>query len=213
MWLKILRKDFAVYGKFILIGYLAQLLFSVIMVTYADDDSWRPFIFIGCIQISIVVLFYLVFEKMTKYDLLFFSLPLTKKQIVFSKYSTSIIITVVGLFLWYAAASILYSTLNSVPQDFYKFDSMKTVIVIAVFFSFFISLFAPLAIKIKHYYYLIIPMIIIAYLYVKGIEQSGIFDSSHYSTMALLIASVLIIIPIVVSFYISVQLINKQDTA
>lgn len=211
MLLKILKKDFLAYWIFFLVGFAAQLMLSSVMIIYGRDDSWRPFIFIGCVQVSTVILFFLLYEKLRKYDKILLSLPVTKNHYLLSKYAGSLILAVFGSVLWYLAASYIYSTFDSVPADFYKYNNLKTISVMAVFFSLFISLFVPLTIKIKQVFILIIPLILIAYIYVKGAENLKFGSHNDIEIIAVLFSIIIISVPLVISYFTSIRILKNMD--
>jgi hypothetical protein len=209
----ILRKDLLAYWMFILLGFVAQLTLSTVMIIYGRDDSWRPFVFIGCVQIATVILFFLLYEKIRSYDKIVYSMPVTRRQIINSRYVGSMVIAIFGLILHYSVASYIYTSFDNVPTDFRQFESFTTLSVIALFFSFFISLFVPLALKIKQFVIIIVPLIIIAYLYVKAAEKLKFYGDSEFNLHPIIFLIVMLIVPMVVSYFISLKLINDMDLA
>jgi hypothetical protein len=210
---KILRKDLLAYWMFIMLGFTAQLTLSTVMIIYGRDDSWRPFIFIGCVQIATIILFFLLYEKIKGFDNIIFSMPLTRRTVINARYTGSIIIAIFGLILHYSVASYIYANFDTVPTDFRLYESFRTVSVIAIFFSFFISIFVPLTIRIKQFIILIVPLIIIAYLYVKAAEKLKFYGDLEFNLMSILFMLVMLILPLVISYFTSLKFINDMDLA
>jgi len=95
---KLLFKDLKVFGRNILLFTLFWLIISDVMITFGED-SWRPYIFIGMVQLSVIIGYYAVFDKIRKGEVLIGSLPTTRTSIVISRYLSAVSIAALGIFV------------------------------------------------------------------------------------------------------------------
>ena len=143
---KLLLKDVKVFGMNILLFTLFWLIISDVMITFGED-SWRPYIFIGMVQISIIIGYYAVFDKIRKGEVLIGSLPTTRTSIVVSRYLSAVSIAALGIFVWFINAYSLKSISASTPGDFYLNFRSYSLFFVTAYLTIFISIFIPVVIK------------------------------------------------------------------
>ena len=143
---KLLLKDVKVFGKNILLFTLFWLIISDLMISLGED-SWRPYIFIGMVQISIIIGYYAVFDKLRKGEVLIGSLPTTRTSIVIARYLSAASIAVLGIFVWLINAYILESFSANTPGDFYLNFRPYSLFFVTAYLVIFISIFIPVVIK------------------------------------------------------------------
>lgn len=143
---KLLLKDLKVFGRNILLFTLFWLIISDVMISL-NEDSWRPYIFIGMVQISIIIGYYAVFDKLRKGEVLIGSLPTTRTSIVLSRYLSTLSIAALGILVWFINAYILESVSASTPDDFYLNFRPASFFFVTTYLLFFISIFIPVIIK------------------------------------------------------------------
>jgi hypothetical protein len=143
---KLLFKDVKVFGRNILLFTLFWLIISDVMITFGED-SWRPYIFIGMVQISVIIGYYTVFDKIKKGEILIGSLPTTRTSIVVSRYLSAVSIAALGIFVWFINAYSLKSISASTPGDFYLNFRSYSLFFVTAYLTIFISIFIPVVIK------------------------------------------------------------------
>jgi hypothetical protein len=143
---KLLFKDIKVFGKNILIFTLFWVIISNVMITFGED-SWRPYIFIGMVQISVIIGYYAIFDKIRKGEVLISSLPTTRTSIVIARYLSALSIAALGIFVWFINAYILDSISTNTPEDFYLIFRPYSLFFVAAYLAIFISIFVPVVIK------------------------------------------------------------------
>ncbi len=143
---KLLLKDVKVFGKNIIIFTLFCLIISDVMITFGED-SWRPYIFIGMIQISGIIGYYAVFDKIRKGEVLIGSLPTTRTSIVISRYLSTVSIAALGIFVWCINAYILEAVTANTPGDFYLNFRPYSLFFVTAYLAIFISIFIPVVTK------------------------------------------------------------------
>lgn len=145
MILNLVLKDIKVHWKTIFIWYLFWLVMDSLIITTIDNESWIPYISIGCVQISLLIGIYFFQERMSKRELFTGSLPVTRQAIIHSKYITSACIALTGLMLGYLNATALNTIFKSAPPDYYLFQSPYVILIVMLYFSLLVSLFLPIA--------------------------------------------------------------------
>jgi ABC-type Na+ efflux pump permease subunit len=95
-------------------------------------------------QISFVIGYYLMSEKMHRGELLICSLPVSRTAIMRAKYLAASLIAIGGMALWFLYACLLNFIFTDLPGNFHLFTNPMVIIVILFYFSFFISAFVPL---------------------------------------------------------------------
>ena len=143
---KLLLKDLKVFGRNILLFTLFWLIISDVMISLGED-SWRPYIFIGMVQISIIIGYYVVFDKIRKGEVLIGSLPTTRTSIVISRYLSTISLATLGILVWFINAYVLKEISDSTPGDFYVHFRPYSLFFVTAYLVIFISIFIPVVIK------------------------------------------------------------------
>ena len=143
---KLLLKDLKVFGRNILLFSLFWLIISDVMISLGED-SWRPYIFIGMVQISIIIGYYAVFDKIRKGEVLIGSLPTTRTLIVISRYLSTLSIAALGILVWFINAYVLKGISDSTPGDFCVHFRPYSLFFVTAYLALFISIFMPVVIK------------------------------------------------------------------
>ena len=134
-------KDARVFGKSLLIATLLFLVMDNFFITI--DTSWETFVLLCTGQISYIMAFYSIQEKMKKGDLLICSLPLKRSSIVLSRYLTCSFIAVIGILICCLDAVCVNSIFISTPDDLDLFINPYVLFIITFYLSLFISIFIP----------------------------------------------------------------------
>lgn len=143
---KLLFKDVKVFGRNISLFTLFWLIISDVMISLVED-SWRPYIFIGMVQVSFIIGYYTVFDKIRKGEVLIGSLPTTRTSIVISRYLSTVSIAALGIFVWFINAYFLKSIAANTPGDFYLNFRPYSLFFVTAYLAIFISIFIPVVIK------------------------------------------------------------------
>ena len=143
MILNLMIKDVRAFGKTTL--KLTVLSLTVIsLFSFISEHSWFIYKIMAAGQISFLIGFYLMSEKMHRGELLICSLPVTRKTIIRGKYLAAALMALGGMVLWFLFAYLFNSIFTNTPGDFHLFTNLIIIFFILFYFSFFISVFVPL---------------------------------------------------------------------
>jgi ABC-type Na+ efflux pump permease subunit len=95
-------------------------------------------------QISFVIGYYLMSEKMHRGESLICSLPVTRTMIIRGKYLAASLIAIGGMTLWFLYACLLNFIFQDLPGNFQLFTNPMVIFAMLFYFSFFISAFVPI---------------------------------------------------------------------
>lgn len=141
--LTLLLKDLRAFGKSLL--KITALSFIVIsLFIFLNEGSWFIYIMMAAGQISFIIGYYLMSEKMHRGELLICSLPVTRTAIMRAKYLAALLIAIGGMALWFLYACLLNSIFTDLPGNFHLFTNPMVIFFILFYFSFFISAFVPI---------------------------------------------------------------------
>ena len=141
MILKFIIKDLKAYKKLIIGGYFAHLLMgSVFTFRYYP---WHVYTMYGYLVIAFISSFYLFGEKKRAAEILTVTLPGSRSTIVMARYLTSIIIAVLGIFLWLLNAYISEFIYADAMTHFHQIAKPKVLLMALLFISIQISIFLP----------------------------------------------------------------------
>jgi len=139
----LIMKDVKAFGKSILkitvLSLIVNMLFS-----FFNEHSWFIYIVMAAGQISFIIGYYLMGEKMRRGEILICSLPVTRTTIIRGKYLAASLIAIGGMTLWFLYVCILNSIFTDTPGDFHLFTNPIVIFFILFYFSFFISVFFPI---------------------------------------------------------------------
>jgi hypothetical protein len=135
--LKNVIKDISQFKQHILLILLADVLFALFMALNTNDQSWRLYILNGSGLISGVVIFYLYFDWNYKNDILTNSLPVSRTEIIITKYLISFAIVLTGSFIFYFFAAFFNQ--DAKFHDYFLFTSPTILILLAYYHIFLIS--------------------------------------------------------------------------
>ena len=143
MLLNLIIKDIRAYGKSILKITVLSLMVNTLF-SFFNEHSWFIYIVMAAGQISFIIGYYLMGEKMRRGEILICSLPVTRATIIRGKYLAASLIAIVGMMLWFSCAYLLNSIFTNTPGDFHLFTNPFVIFFILFYFSFFISVFFPI---------------------------------------------------------------------
>ena len=139
----LLLKDARAFGKSLLKITVLSLIVITLFV-FLNEGSWFIYIVMAAGQISFVIGFYLMSEKMHQGELLICSLPVTRTMIIRGKYLAALLIAIGGMALWFLYACLLIFIFTDLPGNFHLFTNPMVIFFILFYFSFFISAFVPI---------------------------------------------------------------------
>ena len=139
----LLLKDVRAFGRSLLKITLLSLIVITLFV-FLNEGSWFIYIVMAAGQISFVIGYYLMGEKMHRGESLICSLPVTRTMIIRGKYLAASLIAIGGMTLWFLYACLLNSIFTDLPGNFQLFTNPMVIFAMLFYFSFFISAFTPL---------------------------------------------------------------------
>jgi hypothetical protein len=143
MILNLIMKDVKAFGKSILKITVLSLIVNTLF-SFFNEHSWFIYIVMAAGQISFIIGYYLMGEKMRRGEILICSLPITRVTIIRGKYLVATLITIGGMTLWFLYACLLNSISTDTPGDFHLFTNPIVIFFTLFYFSFFISVFFPI---------------------------------------------------------------------
>ena len=216
MLLNLIHKDIIAFGKPISIATLFCLIMNNIFVHF-DNNTWEPYFLISVGQISYIIAFYTILEKIKKGELLICSLPTTRTAIVMARFFTCTIIAISGIFLIYSNALLVNIFTNSTPDNLGVFVSPYVLFIFLCYFSLFVSIFIPIITYFKTFWANIILIGICLPAFILGIDhlhtniqsyQQG-FESANLFLISFLILA-MFLAPIL-SFGLTTKIFSKND--
>ena len=168
-------------------------------------------------QISFIIGYYLMSEKMRRGEMLLCSLPVTRAMIMREKYLAALLIAIGGMTLWFLYACLLNLLFTNLPGDFHLFTNPIIIFVPLFYFSFFISIFIPLVTIFDKIWALTNLSIIFAAIFIvpfslyyeaKGLLVSE-FKAGNIFFTALLTAIMIILSWLSINF--SIRLLKKRE--
>ena len=215
MILNLIIKDIKVYWKTISTWYLFWLVMNSSIITTIDNETWIPYISIGCIQISIAIGIYFFKDRTSKGEILICSLPVLRHTIIRAKYITSGGIALVGLVVWLLNAVMLNSVFITTPHDFYLFHSPYVLLIVILYFTVFISVFLPLAAGYLKSWKVVVILLIGAFFFVKAFRfvapRIHDFTIEPGSVLFVITAILIVIAAPYISLNLSVKMYNSID--
>lgn len=143
MLIKLVLKDLRTFGRSLLIIAGLSLLVNTIF-SFLDPESWLNYLKMSAGQISFIIGYFLTGDKMRHGERLICSLPVSWRTIIRGKYLTAMLLTLLGMGLWFVYAWLLHSIFTQMLNDFHLFANPLVIFWIIFYFSFFISAFIPL---------------------------------------------------------------------
>lgn len=144
---KLVSKNIKARGvKFLLAIVTTVLLGGLFIIKFY---SWEVFMMYGYMAISYLSSEYIMIEKKQSTELLALSLPVTRAQLIGSKYITSLIAVIIGITVWYLGAffwdNIIHNDLTLIEKILYP----KVFFMAMIFLFVHQSLFIALSVKLK----------------------------------------------------------------
>jgi len=143
MILNLMIKDGRAFGKSILKITVLSLMVNTLF-SFFNEHSWFIYIVMAAGQISFIIGYYLMGEKMRRGEILICSLPITRTTIIRGKYLAASLIAIGGMILWFLYACLLNLIFTDTPDDFHLFTNPMVIFFVLFYFSFFISAFVPI---------------------------------------------------------------------
>ena len=131
------------FGKSLLKITVLSLIVITLFV-FLNEGSWFIYIVMAAGQISFVIGYYLMCEKMHRGEMLICSLPVTRTAIIRGKYLAATLIAIAGMTLWFLYACLVNFIFTDLPGNFQLFTNSMVIFSILFYFSFFISTFVPI---------------------------------------------------------------------
>lgn len=138
MILKLVLKDMRAFGFRLLIFLFLLIAFNCFMASNDKNASWWLFILITSAGVSSIIPAFLVLDKNYKGEILSCSLPVSRKEIILSKFLLLFIIAAAGYILIYISAVFMDGILNY--PDFYVFTHPLMLLIEFTYFSTLISI-------------------------------------------------------------------------
>jgi len=215
--LKLILKDFKTFRNHLLLGFLPSLAISAFMVTKVDNESWVPFIGIGCAAVSFVIGICFLSEKFRKIEVFICSLPVTRTSILLSKYITAALIAIAGFGTWFLAASLLNTAVSTAPDNFYLFLNPYIWLTIIFYFTILISFLMPVLAGLDRIIVIAVIILACALLFIEGFHyilpfikaNPSVFEPQSF--LLVLVLSLIIILSPYFSLNVSARIFNKRD--
>jgi len=170
MLLQLIKKDIITSKKILILVGLFCLAIDNFFIFH--DQDWGPFIRIGSGQVALIIGLYAILEKYRKGDMFICSLPVSRLDILRSRYAASVSIAIAGTLIIYADAFLLNMISTKVPANLYQFSGPEIFISIAFFHVIFISLFLPVVISLDRIWAIGLFGYITAILFILGMRYS-----------------------------------------
>lgn len=216
MMRSLIIKDMRAFGKSILIITVLSLI-VITLFSFFNERSWFIYIVMSAGQISFIIGYYLMCEKMRRGEMLLCSLPITRPTIIREKYLAASLIAIGGMMLWFLYACLLNSIFTNPPADFHLFTTPIVIFFVIFYFSFFISLFFPIVTVFDKIWALTNLSIVFAALFIVPFslyfETRGLLLSEFKAGNILLISlltAIMIILPWL-SITLSIKLFKRRE--
>jgi len=216
MLLNLIIKDIRAYSKSIFKLTVLSLI-VVTLFSFFNEHSWFIYIVMSAGQISFIIGYYLMGEKMRQGEILICSLPVSRTAIIRGKYLAASLIAIGGMMLWFLYAFLLNSIFTNTPGDFHLFTNPIIIFFILFYFSFFISVFLPIVTIFDKIWALTNLSIVFAALFIVPFslfyETRGMFFSEFKAGNILYISlfTVIMIILPWLSIALSNRLFKKRE--
>lgn len=216
MIFRLILKDFKVCGKRIFLRMLPAAMLLAVIFTYRYY-SWHVYMMYGYIWISVAINQFAILEKKGLNEVLTCSLPVTRLEVVISKYLTAGLICIIFLGMWYLNGIIASHIYPNAATNFSYALNVKSVFISFVYFSVLISIFMPaiFSFRTAGVIFTFIPAFICAISSVPmlfrpwEISYLPYFEPSDLAGVLLLAAAAVAAISI--SFYLSTQIYKHKN--
>ena len=169
MILKLVLKDLRAFGLRLFFFLLLLLSFNCFMASNDRSASWWLFILITSAGVSTIIPVFIVLENNYKGEILSCSLPVSRKEIILSKFSLLFLTAIVGYIFIYIAAFIMDSTLNY--SDFYIFTNPLMLLIAFTYFSILISITILIMSTTANTLWIIIADLTFLVVFILGLEK------------------------------------------
>jgi len=215
--LNLVLKDFKTFRNHLLLGFLPSLVFSGFMVTKVDNESWVPYIGIGCAAVSFVIGICFLNEKFRKIEVFMCSLPVTRTSILLSKYISAALIVITGFGIWFLMASLLNVAVSTAPDNFHLFLNPYTWLIIIFYFTILISFLMPILAGLDRIIVIAVIILACAFIFIEGFHYILPFIKTNQSVfepqsfLLVLVLSLIIILSPYFSINVSARIFNNRD--
>jgi len=214
--LTLMLKDLRAFGRSLLkIAVLCLIVITLFVIL--NEGSWFIYIVMAAGQISFVIGYYLMGEKMHRGEPLICSLPVSRTAIMRAKYLAASLIAIGGMTLWFLYACLLNSIFNNLPDNFQLFTNPMVIIVILFYFSFFISAFVPIVTIFDKIWLLTNLSILFAAIFIVPFnfyfEFSGLAQTEFEAGNVLFFGALILIMILLpwVSMTLSIRLFKQRE--
>lgn len=140
VWL-LLHKDLYAYKAKI---FTFLLLFSAVgCLFHFRFYPWHVYLMGGYLAVSMISAAVFIAERSKNIDHLACSLPVRRTQIIAAKYLLALLLPVIGLTLWYAAANIAQVIYIDARTHLHEIQHIKVLFMALIFFSIYFSILLP----------------------------------------------------------------------
>ena len=213
---KLVLKDFKAFGTQQFIFLILFIALNSFMAANDENGSWWLFILITSGGVSILIPFTFVMDRNFKGSLLSSSLPVSRKQIVISKFLLSVVLSAIGCFAIFIAATLLTTVLNF--NDFFLFSNAVMLLITASYFLLFSSISILFVTAIKNTIWLIIADVLFLVIFILGFEKiflPGGFSAdtvlSGIDYILMMFWIVLLIVAVTMALKLSIINYSKMD--
>ena len=217
--ISLIIKDLKANQSPVLSFMLGNLVFAGIVYYF-----WKFDVFVlhgtGIIAFSITSLS--AHERLNNKEMLWCSMPVKRKQIVISRYLSSLVIVIVGLIFWFLAAVIFNMIFSNAASDFKQITYVNNFWMPVILIAVFISLLLPVIFRIKSYaahYISALVTFITAVTMGIAVQRSFHSDKSYFfdlvsrtgffSLAVLAVAAILVLTGL--SVLVSIWFYNKRN--
>ncbi len=139
---KLILKDIRGYWRFVVLTiFLPGIAWSLLL--FLPYFHWSGYVLFGSMAIFAAISYFSFSEKKQHLEILTCSLPVTRIAIVLSRYLLALIITFVGIMLYYATAYIGDFIYPHSVTTFSQIDHPKVLLMSLFFISIISSIFLP----------------------------------------------------------------------
>jgi ABC-2 type transport system permease protein len=216
MIFNLILKDFRAYRKYLFLNiFLPGILWTIILST--QFSQWNHY-FMFCNMVILAAGSYYTFsEKKQNLQNLVCSLPVTRTQIVISKFLTTSIIILLGMFIFLIATYINGLFLEKVAPLFDKLFHLKIAFMSIYLYSIFFSIFLPATFlfRLSGMVLTIITAVVVSiYSYATFFRPYRSSFTQYFvpdDAWKMLLISLLMIGSLLFSIFLSIKLYSKKN--
>jgi hypothetical protein len=211
----LLKKDMIVYHSAFIKTVLVIFAMDNFFILF--DPSWEIYVVIGIGQISYLIAFFGILEKVRKGEMLLCSLPAGRVCIVVSRYLSSALIAMAGLILITLNAHLMDFFVTRTPDDLHTFINPYVLFIAVLYFTLFISIFTPAVLYLRHIWVNIVLLAVCTAAFMLAtihIHQSLSLSYDGFAAKNPLIIALLmmvLIIALIISLLFTIQMYPNKE--